>query len=183
MYNSIKSAMLCQKMLRGRKLNNICFLLCSSMQYLSTRHNLIQLFAERQWKLYPPLTGYSCSCLDLFLASLKLGGSCSCSRSIFRNSSMVSRLEAVSLKSPSLFLIVPSESFTTFAISFTERLKLCNLAATNSAIEQRLNTNQELVPSLIKRASHSSIPPILSNCYHYFRLCLPAPQRPAGRLP
>lgn len=76
---------------------------------------------------------WCCCCFDFFLASLKLGGSCSCSRSILRNSSMVSRLEAVSLKSPSLFLMVPSDSFTTLATSLTDLLKLCSLAATSSA--------------------------------------------------
>ena len=48
-------------------------------------------------------TGRICSCLAFFLASKKQGGSCSCSRSILRNSSIVRRLEGVSLKSPSLY--------------------------------------------------------------------------------
>lgn len=46
---------------------------------------------------------------------------------------MVSLLEAVSLKSPSLFLMVPSESFTTLATSLTERLKLWSREATSRA--------------------------------------------------
>ena len=48
---------------------------------------------------------------------------------------MVSLLEAVSLKSPSLFLMVLSESFTTLATSLTDLLKLCSLAATSSAAQ------------------------------------------------
>ena len=40
--------------------------------------------------------------LAFFFASRKHGGSCSCSRSILRNSSIDKRLDGVSLKSPNL---------------------------------------------------------------------------------
>ena len=81
------------------------------------------------------LLSSSICCLALFLACVKEGGSCSSSRSIFWNSSMVSWLEGVSWKSPNLFLMVDSLIRTTRTTSRTVLLNPCNLAETKRAVK------------------------------------------------
>ena len=97
----------------------------------------IDFWKDSNSEVISGLFNSSSCCFALLLACVKQGGSCSSSRSIVWNSSMVSWLEGVSRKSPNLFLIVVSLIRTVLTTSRTVRLKPCNLAATKRAVEMR----------------------------------------------
>lgn len=112
-------------------------LVVKSVEGSTPKARLIAFWNACSSEVISGLLSSSSCCLALRRAAVNEGGSCSSSRSMVWNSSIVSWLDGVSRKSPNLFLMVVSLIRTVFTTSRTVLQKPCNLADTKRAGKSR----------------------------------------------